>query len=557
MDPLTQTTPTTPPPGDGPPPGPDLTGRTVGDFHILRRLGQGGMGQVYLAEQVSLKRKVALKVLRPDLARHETSLARFKAEAEAVAKATHANIVQVYFIGDVDGLPFMALEYVEGKNLREYLAKKGSLDLPLALSIMRQVAAALVRAGELGIVHRDIKPDNILLTRKGEAKVADFGLSRVQAGAGALHLTQSGVTMGTPLYMAPEQAEGKEVDGRTDIYSFGVTCYHMLAGEPPFRGATAVEVALQHVTGKVPPLSEARPDLPPAVCTLVHRMMARNPEDRYQTARDVLRDIAKLREGMTGAVPVLASGSSGEVVRTQIAGVGALPASLPGTGTSAAPAATVAAVEVPPPPRRRVWVAALFALSVVLAAVVGVAVARARRPATLTAVRGTSGETADPETQPLDDEPALRHTAELYLAAGPGKDVSVGMSLCLKLAVLYLEQHRLDEAEKLFTRLDNIEKVPAYHTVGRMGRGIVLALRDQAQESNQLFREATHWFPGRDLFVLKDVRKRPDPELLKVWQNPSFLYWLARALRYNHINGVNDDQVPQPLHRLLDFNSRG
>jgi serine/threonine-protein kinase len=553
MDPLTQTTPTTPP-GGGEPPGPDLTGRTVGDFLIHRRLGQGGMGQVYLAEQLSLKRKVALKVLRPDLASQENSLARFRAEAEAVAKATHANIVQVYYVGEVDGLPYMALEYVEGKNLREYLAKKGPPELPLALSIMRQVAAALVRAGDLGIVHRDIKPDNILLTRKGEVKVADFGLSRVAAGEGALHLTQSGVTMGTPLYMAPEQAEGKPTDCRTDIYSFGVTCYHMLAGEPPYRGATAVEVALQHITGKVPPLGEARPDLPPGVCAVVHRMMARNPKDRYQTARDLLRDIAKLREGMTGTAAVPTTGSSAEIVRTQIAAEGALPASLP----EAAGAATLAAAGVPPPkPRRRQWVVALFVLSLVLAVVAGAAAARARRPATLTALHGSSGEAADPESPPLDDEPALRHTAELYLAAGPGRDVSVGMSLCMKLAILYLEQHRLDEAEKLFTRLDGIDTVPAYHTMGRIGRGIVLALRDQAPESNQLFRDATRGFPGRDQVAPKALPKRPDPEVVRVWQNPAFLYWLAQAVRYNHVNGVRDDQVPPPLHRLLDLKGRG
>ncbi|HZY87626.1 MAG TPA: serine/threonine-protein kinase, partial [Gemmataceae bacterium] len=151
MDPATQTSPPPVPLGEGP----DLTGRTVGDFRVLRRLGQGGMGQVYLAEQVSLKRKVALKILRPDLASDPTNLQRFKLEAESVARATHANIVQVYAVGEADGMPYMALEYVEGKNLREYLAKKGPPDLLLALSIMRQVAAALQRAGELGMVHRD------------------------------------------------------------------------------------------------------------------------------------------------------------------------------------------------------------------------------------------------------------------------------------------------------------------------------------------------------------------------------------------------------------------
>src|SRR5262249_18927687 len=221
------------------------TGQTLGDFRLLRRLGQGGMGQVYLAEQVSLKRKVALKTLRPDLAANTTSLQRFKKEAEAVARATHANIVQVYFIGEKDGLHYMALEYVEGKNLREYLERKGPPEVLQSLSIMRQVAAALQRASELGLVHRDIKPENILLTKKGEVKVADFGLSRCFGDKQALNLTQSGVAMGTPLYMAPEQVEGKAVDPRTDIYSFGVTSYHMLTGQPPFRGQSAFEVALQ------------------------------------------------------------------------------------------------------------------------------------------------------------------------------------------------------------------------------------------------------------------------------------------------------------------------
>src|SRR5207244_2631869 len=149
------------------------------------------------------------------------SYQRFRAEAEAIAKITHANIVQVYAFGEEAGLHYMALEYVEGRNLHDYILKKGPLELPLALSIMRQVAAALQRAGELGIVHRDIKPENILLTRRGEVKVADFGLSRCLAGdPGPVNLTQTGLTMGTPLYMSPEQVEGKPLDPRTDIYSF-------------------------------------------------------------------------------------------------------------------------------------------------------------------------------------------------------------------------------------------------------------------------------------------------------------------------------------------------
>lgn len=182
----------------------DLTGRTLDDFEIKRRLGRGGMGQVYLAEQISLKRRVALKILHPDLAADQVALERFRAEAEAVARITHPNIVQIYATGVADEIPFIALEYVEGRNLREFIEKKGTPELNVLIRIIKQVASAIQRAGELGIVHRDIKPDNILITRKAEAKVTDFGLSRIVLGDRAsLNLTQTGVTLGTPLYMSP------------------------------------------------------------------------------------------------------------------------------------------------------------------------------------------------------------------------------------------------------------------------------------------------------------------------------------------------------------------
>src|SRR5437660_2430847 len=222
MDPGNKTSSTASARAESPAVGPDWSGRNLGDFHLLRRLGQGGMGQVYLAEQISLKRKVAIKTMRTDLAVSAVSLQRFKAEAEAIARVSHANIVQVYAIGEETGLHYMALEYVEGRNLREFVDKKGPPELMLAVRIMRQVAAALLRASELGIIHRDIKPENILLTRRGEVKVADFGLSRCFAeDRPAVHLTQPGLTMGTPMYMSPEQIQGHPVDPRTDIYSFG------------------------------------------------------------------------------------------------------------------------------------------------------------------------------------------------------------------------------------------------------------------------------------------------------------------------------------------------
>src|SRR5262245_9659143 len=224
----------------------DLTGSTLGDFQVERLLGRGGMGEVYLATQISLNRPVALKVLRPDFLSKPAYLSRFETEATAVAKLNHPSIVHVYALGCVDQIHFIAMEYVDGTNLREYLRKKGALDLPLGLSIMKQTGQAIGAAGEQGVIHRDVKPENILITRRGRVKVADFGLCR-DLERGRLHVSQSGVTMGTALYMSPEQVQRYPLDHRSDLYSLGVTYYHMLAGVPPFHADSAVALALKHV----------------------------------------------------------------------------------------------------------------------------------------------------------------------------------------------------------------------------------------------------------------------------------------------------------------------
>ena len=272
-------------------PQPDLSGRRLGDYQLLRRLGRGAMAEVYLAQQSSLGRQVAMKVLRADLARDATYVLRFHNEAKAAAALTHANIVQIHEVGCIDEVHFIAQEYVAGRNLGELVRRSGPLDAPLALKIMRQGAAALHKAAEQGIVHRDIKPENIMLTREGEVKVADFGLARIQ-GEGQ-DLTQVGITMGTPLYMSPEQIEGKSLDSRADIYSFGVTCYHILVGAPPFAGETALAVAVQHLNSSADRLEQIRPDLPEGLCRIVHKMMGKKPEDRYSSAPRTAAGLAR------------------------------------------------------------------------------------------------------------------------------------------------------------------------------------------------------------------------------------------------------------------------
>jgi eukaryotic-like serine/threonine-protein kinase len=280
-----------PPPEDAPA---DLTGRRLGDFQLLRRLGRGAMADVYLAEQCSLKRRVAMKILKADHAADPTYLQRFMIEAQAAAALVHAHIVQIYEVGQLDGWHYIAQEYVQGLNLRDWLQRSGPPNLPRALSIMRQVAAALAKAAEHGVVHRDIKPENIMVTAEGEVKVADFGLARQTRNQNGPQLTEIGITLGTPLYMSPEQVEGKPLDPRSDLYSFGVTCYQMFAGTPPFTGDTALAVAVQHVRSAPKPLAELRPDLPPALCQLVHSLLVKDPRERCPSARELLRELHQL-----------------------------------------------------------------------------------------------------------------------------------------------------------------------------------------------------------------------------------------------------------------------
>ena len=289
----------------------DLAGQNLGGYRVLRRLGAGAMADVYLAEQRSLKRPVALKILRPNLAADEVYVKRFHQEAQAAALLVHPNIIQIYEIGALGGVHFIAQEYVDGGSLANVVSKRGRCDSKFVLALLRQVASALAKAAEHGVVHRDIKPENILISRDGQAKVADFGLARVVTGPHAAGLTQTGFTMGTPLYMSPEQVEGKSLDARSDMYSLGVTCYHLLAGRPPFEADTAVAVALQHVQNEPKRLDNLREGLPPELCDTVHRLLAKRPDDRYASPRELLAHLRQMTgpatgESMAVAVPEVA-----------------------------------------------------------------------------------------------------------------------------------------------------------------------------------------------------------------------------------------------------------
>lgn len=507
---------------------PDLTGTTLGDFQILRRLGQGGMGQVYLAEQISLKRKVALKLLRKEMVSNPTALQRFEREAKLVAQATHANIVQVYFIGEDKGLRYMALEYVDGRSLRDYLEKKGPPEILVGISIMRQVAAALQRASELGIIHRDIKPDNILLTRKSEVKVADFGLSLPNNEDRQQNLTQTGVTMGTPLYMAPEQVEGKPVDPRTDIYSFGVTCYHMFAGHPPFRGATPLEVAYQHVHKEPVPLREIRPDLPPDLCAIIHKMMAKKPEERYQTAREIVRDLVRLRDLLVG----VASPAGGTAI--------SVGTSIP-AGTFE-PSDSVKTQPLAAPPYRPAFgwlLVGVAVLMLIAGGALGLYLNRDDRTEGTGLTTPGPGSAPENPPSPLPDprkeqEERLLRNFKPFAGGVSGQEINEAMRAILDLGLFYLEERKLAEAEKFFQDIQTIEmkspfkvKLHPFRQLGNLGQAMILAFKGAHEESNQIFLRVIE--PRKEI--------KPGLPLKTPWlSNGPLRRMMAEALRHNKIN---------------------
>jgi len=267
----------------------------VAGFELLGRLGTGGMATVYKARQVSLNRIVALKILPPELARDEKYLARFRREALLAARLSHPNIVHVYDVGHADGQQYIVMEFVNGQSLAKVLGD-GPLDEPRALEIARDVAAALGHAHAQGIVHRDIKPSNILIGADGDVKLADLGIARVME-VQSDSLTQTGVILGTPEYMAPEQFESpRNADARSDIYSLGATLFHMLTGEPPFLGETPYAIMDKHLRADVPDPRQLNPRLSEAVSALLRKMMAKVPEERFQSADEVVAVICGLTE---------------------------------------------------------------------------------------------------------------------------------------------------------------------------------------------------------------------------------------------------------------------
>ncbi|MFH0982953.1 MAG: protein kinase [Planctomycetota bacterium] len=278
-------------------------------YELMKKLGEGGMAATYLARQTSMDRLVAIKIMRKSLARDASFISRFEREAKLAGSLNHVNIVGVHDVGEGGGFHYLTMEYVEGRSLQAMLDESGALEEGFALHLAMQVARALGFAHKAGIIHRDIKPDNILVTGKGIAKLCDFGLAR-STGA-ETRMTQTGVMMGTPHYVSPEQARGeKDLDIRTDIYSLGATLYHLVTGQTPFQGSSAAVVMTKHLTEQVPWPADVNPTVSENCCRLVERMMAKEREDRYQDSAELLRDMERVIDGKAPESVVLEVGRS-------------------------------------------------------------------------------------------------------------------------------------------------------------------------------------------------------------------------------------------------------
>jgi serine/threonine protein kinase len=296
-----------------------IVGTKLGSYEILSPLGAGGMGEIYLAEDTKLDRKVALKLLPAQFTQDEDRVRRFVQEAKAASALNHPNIITIHEIGQHTDTHFIVTELIDGQTLRHEMAAE-RLSLQAALEVAVQVASALVAAREAGITHRDIKPENVMLRRDGVVKVLDFGLAKLtgkttpavdsEAATLAKVTTDPGAVMGTPQYMSPEQARGQKVDARTDLFSLGVLLYEMIAGRPPFDGVNALDVISAILQKEPQPLKSDATELPSESQRIVGKALRKDRDERYQTARDLHNDLKELKEELAFAAKQARAGQT-------------------------------------------------------------------------------------------------------------------------------------------------------------------------------------------------------------------------------------------------------
>jgi eukaryotic-like serine/threonine-protein kinase len=340
-----------------------------GRYRIVRKLGAGGMADVYLAEDQELGRRVAIKILNDRHAADDSFIERFRREAKNAAGLSHPNIVSIYDRGEAEGTYYIAMEFLDGRSLKELIVGRGPAPIKVAIDYARQILAALGAAHRHGIVHRDIKPHNVLVGPEGRLKVTDFGIAR----SGASQMTEVGSIIGTAQYLSPEQARGAPVDQTSDLYSVGVVLYEMLTGQVPFTGETPLEIAMKHLSEVPKPPSELRPEIPHDLDSVVLRALAKDQSERYQSAEEMDADLARVAQGLPvdpetedAATAVLSGSGVLAAAPTSVIARPGAPAQTAPPGRT--PPAGYYGYEGPPRRRRPVWPWVLSVLLLVAAA---------------------------------------------------------------------------------------------------------------------------------------------------------------------------------------------
>jgi len=400
-----------------------LVGERLGQYEILEFVGRGGMAAVYKARQTSLDRLVAIKVLPQSISRDPSFVERFAREGRAAAALSHPNIIQVYDVGQDRGYYFIAMEYVDGESLSTLLKREGRLPPNRGLDLLKQAAAALAEAHAIGIVHRDIKPANILITSKGQAKIADFGLAKRQGVD--VSVTVSGQALGTPLYMPPETARGEKLGPAADLYSLGATFYQVFAGKPPFEGRSAAELIGKHLDSEATAVNELAPDVSPALGRVIHRLLRKNPADRYKDACELLEALNRLGRGGEARGPRPADGDRGHGTGGGKEGPAASPHSAFAIRHSSFPTPLADRIQAKKKRQRRLLFAVAGGAAIVLALLLILAFSGNRTPAPPVPTDSPSSSRT-PKTDDRTPETSPRERAAEALLAGAQRAAAEG-----------------------------------------------------------------------------------------------------------------------------------